>query len=258
MFALRRHELALYIEADIWHGRNDIVHAFGTRWCGDTVRSAGGNINGEDDYSAARRMADILGTPSGQVITAIQVHGDDILMLDGTDADTVRRLTGDGLVTNRPGVAVGIRTADCVPLLMFDQRRRVIGAIHAGWKGAALDIAGKAVGVFAERFLSNPLDIQAVVGPSVGQCCYEVGPEVVRAMSHHTWSDGLFDPGRPDGRRMLDLGRAVTRQLVDEGLDPANIVTIPLCTSCRDDLFYSHRGEGGRTGRQISAIMLRE
>lgn len=203
-------------------------------------------------------MAGILEAPSSRVITAIQVHGDDILMVDGTDADTARRLTGDGLVTDRPEVAVGIRTADCVPLLMFDPRRRVIGAIHAGWKGAVLDIAGKAVGVFADRFLSNPGDINAVVGPSVGRCCYDVGPEVIRAMSGRPWSDGLFDSGRPDGRSMFDLGRAVTCQLVDSGLDPKNIVTIPLCTSCRDDLFYSHRAEGGRAGRQISAIMLRE
>ncbi|MCK9230079.1 MAG: peptidoglycan editing factor PgeF [Syntrophales bacterium] len=221
-----------------------MIHAFGTR---------------ETGTNDERPMADLFGIRTDSFLTGTQVHGNHITLLDAKDPSSRYMPPGaacDGFVTNRPRCAVGIRTADCIPLLLADPARRVVGAIHAGWKGTALGIAAQAIALFVDRFSCGPSDIIAVIGPAIGPCCYEVGNDVYEAMGSRVRRNAVFSDASSGGRRMLDLPGANRHQLLDAGLSAGNIITIPLCTACRRDLFHSRRAEGTGAGRQVSGIML--
>ncbi len=191
---------------------------------------------------------------------------------------------GDGLMTCEPGILLTIRTADCLPLLLVDARRRVVAAVHAGWRGALARIIEKAVGDMRRAFGCDPEKLIAAVGPSIRACCYEVGQEVVESF-HGTFAnvDRFFQPLRtkPEAARdrhsilflsayppghapehlpaaRLDLAAAARHQLTAAGLKPANILIAGYCTACRNDLFFSHRREGPATGRQAAVIGIRE
>ncbi len=191
---------------------------------------------------------------------------------------------GDGLMTCEPGVLLTIRTADCLPLLLVDARRRVVAAVHAGWRGALARIIEKAVGDMRRAFACDPRKLIAAVGPSIRACCYEVGQEVVEAFQGaFAEADGFFQPLRtkpeaatdrhsilflsayPPGHApehlpaaRLDLTAVARHQLTAAGLKPANILIADYCTACRTDLFFSHRREGPATGRQVAVIAIRE
>lgn len=240
MFSLERHRSSTYLSASLLRRQEGVVHAFGTR--------------GPEAYDTGD-MADFFGIRDESFLTGTQVHGDHVIVLDEKEASP-RETPCDGLVTNRLRCAVGIRTADCIPLLLADPERRVVGAIHAGWKGTALGIAAKTIDLLVSRFSCRPSDIIAAIGPAIGPCCYEVGSDVYGEMSSRAWRDSVFSARKTDGRRMLDLAGANRHQLLHAGLSAGNIITIPLCTVCRRDLFYSWRGEGVEAGRQVSGIML--
>lgn len=247
-------------------GRHEfITHAFCTRKGGASRgRFARLNFstNEGDTEEAVRANWDILAQafriPFTRFVTVCQIHGDGVLVID-TPYDDRRdppRLEYDAIVTNEPDLAIGVKTADCVPVLLVDIVRRVIGVVHAGWQGTALHIVAGTVSVMQERFSSATKDIEAVIGPAIGPCCYEVD-EVVRAKLQHAgpWNLLAVESDRC-GHWMLDLPGANYLQLVHAGIPPQNISLTRLCTSCNKDLFFSHRGEGGRTGRQLSFIML--
>ena len=236
-----------------------IIHVFGTCWNGATLlKGPVQQENAEEALCSLQETASILGIPSDGIILGTQVHGDDILVVEGI-LPTLKsgdQPVCDGLVTDRPQVPLAVRTADCAPLIIFDPCRRVIGIIHAGWKGTALDIAGKAAGIFTKRFSSDPSALVAVIGPTIGSCCYEVGSEVFSAMEPYPWRDQVFSPEQPDGKRYFDIGAALQHQLLDCDFSRDNITALALCTACRDDLFYSWRRQKALASRQISAVML--
>jgi polyphenol oxidase len=194
-----------------------------------------------------------------QFLTVRQVHGDGILVIKEPDfrIPEGKLPEYDGIITNQTGIAVGIKTADCVPVLIVDRIKRIVGVVHAGWRGTALKIAAKAVMRFREDFLSATEDMIAAIGPSIGPCCYQVDAQVVRAMGPDGGTDSYFRACKEDGRWMLDLPSLNRRHLLEAGLNPENIEMSGLCTSCLPDLFYSHRGESGKTGRQLNFLMLR-
>ncbi len=188
----------------------------------------------------------------------------------------------DALVTHVPGLLLGAQTADCVPILLADKKRFVVAAIHAGWRGTLARIAEKALGRMRMQFGTRPGDVVAAVGPSIGRCCYEVGPEVAQAFatqfsgaSH--WFDGPFEqlaygeeplwlpwltmmpPGHvpPPPRVQLDLRACNRWQLANAGVPETQIDVSDLCTACRKDLFFSYRREGAKTGRMMAAIGIR-
>lgn len=244
MFSLERHRSSTYLSASPLRRQEGVVHAFGTR--------------GPHAYDGGD-LADLFGIQGESFLTGTQVHGDHVIVLDEKDSSPCRtpaETPCDGLVTNRSRCAVGIRTADCIPLLLADPLRRVVGAVHAGWKGTVLGIAEKTIALLVNRFSCRPSDIIAAIGPAIGPCCYEVGNDVYDEMSSRAWRNAVFSARKADGRRMLDLAGANRQQLLHAGLSVGNIITIPLCTACRSDLFYSWRGEGDEAGRQISGIML--
>jgi YfiH family protein len=162
----------------------------------------------------------------------------------------------DGLICKAPGVYLIMRFADCVPLLLYDPVRRVVGIAHAGWRGT-LQGPGVAQAIAQAMIQSGcrPRDIRVGIGPSVGPCCYEVGPEVVAAARRAGWPVGeLFRPGS-GARPHLDLWEANRRQFLALGVEQVEVVG--LCTACHTDEFYSHRAENGRTGRFGAVIGVR-
>jgi YfiH family protein len=191
-------------------------------------------------------------------------------------------LRGDALATRTPGLLLGVQAADCVPILLADARNHAVAAIHAGWRGTLARIAVKTLGRMRMEFGTRPRDVVAAVGPAIGRCCYNVGPEVAQAFAMQfphaaEWFDGPFDqlengqeplwlpwltmmpPGHvpPPPRVKLDLRAANRWQLLAAGVPKAQIAVSDLCTSCQTDLLFSYRHEGAKTGRMMAVIGLR-
>lgn len=184
------------------------------------------------------------------LISLKQVHSDVSLYSDGSLAGCIGE--GDALLTDVPGAVVGVRTADCVPILIADVSKRTVAAVHAGWRGTAQAIAAKTVGAMAARFGSHARDLQAAIGPAIGACCYEVGPEVARQFKD-------FFPERTnlEERAHLDLPEANRRQLLSAGLPPDRIYLCGLCTACLAGEFFSWRRDPRKHERLVSAIGIR-
>jgi YfiH family protein len=196
-----------------------------------------------------KRLATALGIRPRDIATARQTHGDHLLELVRPLED--RSVEADGMVTSQPGVFLAVGTADCVPILLWDPKHRVIGAVHTGWKGTQLRIATRAVEKMRDVYKSKPAQIRAAIGPAAGPCCYEVGPEVARGFARE------FLLELPDGETHLDMWKANRQQLLDAGLKEENIGTSDLCTICRPDLFFSYRRDLGVTGGMLSIIGLK-
>ena len=248
-------------------GLDFLTHAFCTRIGGMSKGPfAGLNISPlegdepEDVRANWRLLSRAFGIAEDHFFLLRQVHGNGILVLDQplpmalAEADLREPPPYDAVITDQPGLALCIKTADCVPVFLVDPVKRVIANVHAGWKGTALNIAGQAVAAMTERFGTRPERILAAVGPAIGPCCYEVDEPVVRAMGQGT---GCL-PSLTQDRWMLDLPLINRHQLREAGLADEHISSVKLCTSCREDLFFSHRRDKGRTGRQVHFLMLNE
>ena len=254
-----------YVECRALAECDFITHAFCTRWGGVSEgRLADLNFGmhvGDRDEHLKRNTAllcSAFNIPE-HIVSVDQVHGDRLLVIDEAfqGGEQIGSLEYDGIITAIPGIPIGIKTADCVPVLLADRRKRVVGAVHAGWKGTALGIAAKAARVFMQTFSSVPGDILAVIGPAIGPCCYEVDEAVFHRFDTSREETVAFTGGRKEGKWMLDLSAANRSQLQGAGIPRENIFSADICTSCRHDTFFSHRGEAGDTGRQLSLIMLR-
>ncbi len=239
-------------------------HAFCTRRGGVSAgpfASLNAGFRAGDREEDVLRNLDIVGEafaiPRGHLVLMRQVHGETIRVIDSDGPPPACVPECDGLITARPGVALAVKTADCVPLFFVDPVRRVIGAAHAGWRGTALGMASKMIDAFVGGFASRPEDILAAVGPAVGPCCYQVDAPVHAALITHPGADRFLRPCREEGRWMLDLALANRLQIGERGVPEANIRTAGICTVCRQELFFSHRASGGCTGRQVNLLMLR-
>ena len=241
-----------------------LIHAFSTREggvSGPPFDSLNLSFKAGDRETNVRENRELLtrtfGLSSHVLQTANQVHGDTVLTIDSSSPEDPSRTCGDAMVTNRPGIAIGVLTADCVPILLFDPNHEAVAVLHAGWKGTARDLSGKTVRTMMDRFDTDPQALLAVVGPSIGSCCYEVDHAVWVAFSRHhdRWSRWATQVS--DERWMMSLSRANIDLLVESGIRPKNIAIFEICTCCQGDLFYSHRRDDGQTGRQIAFIMLK-
>jgi len=187
-----------------------------------------------------------------------QTHGTDILVIDQPNPDYVhfQKLECDGIITSQPGVMIAVGVADCLPLLLLDPVKRVVAALHAGWKGTAGNIAAKGVESLMKLFGSERGDILAALGPSIGPCCYEVDSPVRQAFegSGVGWDSCATKSG--DERWKLDLAAANRQQLLDAGIAAENIEVAGHCVCCSSDWFFSYRRDAGETGRQAGFIML--
>ncbi len=203
-----------------------------------------------DDHELVEANHDLiyqaLGISRSDVVTAHQVHGRQVALVGPGDRGRVVPAT-DALITDVPGVALMLRFADCLPVLLYDPVRQAIGLAHAGWRGTIKEIAEKTASAMVEAYGSRSADVVAGLGPCIGPCCYQVGTEViesVKARFNH-WQGFLRPQG--DGSVHFDLWEANRRQLAELGVK--EIEVSQLCTACHTDEFFSHRAEGGRTGR---------
>jgi YfiH family protein len=208
-----------------------------------------GNSVGDDEAAVAENHARIyahLGLSSKQVTSPHQVHGNHVVLVSGHDAG--RHLPNtDGLLTETPGLALLLRFADCQPILLYDPLRHAVALIHAGWRGVAQGIARRAVEAMHAAFDTNPQQLLAGLGPAIGPCCYTVGHNVAAAMGYALpdWKQVMSAESEDVWR--LDLSAANAQQLRAEGV--SSIEQAGICTHCRLDEFYSHRGDNGQTGR---------
>lgn len=243
------------LESTVIKNYDFIIHAFLTR-------PLNFSNHGDDEKGTIEknwnRLSAAFDIPKENFFTVDQVHGTEILIIDDNTAavEEVGSLPFDGIITAKPGCAIGVKTADCVPIFLVDPVRRIIGAVHAGWRGTALAIAAKTVDVFIKKFGSDPKAVISVIGPAIGPCCYEVDEKVLHPLKGYG-NGAPFFAGEEAGKWMLDLGAINTIQLIKQGVPAGNIYSAELCTSCYRDIFFSHRGEGGGTGRQLNFIMLR-
>ena len=267
-----------------------LIHGFSTRPGGFSKVYGGKTLNlgftAEDSRVAVNRNREAFFRQLGAInrgrpwpaITLRQIHSDLIHCVSGVPKSA---LAGDGLITQTPRLLLTILTADCLPVILADTKRRAIGVFHAGWRGTVKRIVEKGVGEMRRCFGTLPRDIRAAIGPGVHGCCYNVGPEVrTRFESQFEYGSQLFreveesDPvrekypllfltARAPGHSelpkkiFLDLVEANRRQLIATGVAAKNISASPLCTSCRTDLLFSYRAEKGVTGRMMAAAGIR-
>jgi YfiH family protein len=198
------------------------------------------------------RVYRALGVPRARVATCHLTHSADVLPVGSSDGGRVVG-QGDAMVTADADVYLGMRFADCAPILLHDPLRRVVGLAHAGWRGTVKNVAGAVVKTMVNQLACSPQNIVAVIGPAIGPCCYQVGEDVIQAVEgalpwrvapHH--GAPLFS--RHNGRHAyFDLWEANRQQLEAAGV--GRVVVSGVCTACRTDHFFSHRAERGRTGR---------
>lgn len=274
-----------------------LVHGFSTRVGGASKLGEERVLNlgytKWDSHGAVeanrRSFLAALGAEGMTLVTLRQIHSDLIHEVTAPE----HSLRGDALVTRAPSLLLAVQTADCIPILLADQKHRVVAAVHAGWRGTVKRIAAKTLGRMQMLYGTSPADVLAALGPAIGRCCYEVGPEVVQAFAGQfaqaaEWFTApapsplnpyaptfeqlatgqepmplkwltMAPPGHepPAPRLYLDLFASNQWQLLDAGVHSENIVASELCTACRTDLLFSHRREQGHTGRLMGVIGIR-
>lgn len=240
-----------------WVGRFDrliaesrLVHGFSTRSGGVSrppYDSLNLGINTSDCSDHVRenrcRFLRVLDVSNDSPVLPEQIHGDHVAVADhpGKYPDT------DAVITGKPGIALTIQAADCVPVYLFDSSVPCIGLVHAGWRGTAKQITRKTIQAMVSSFQANPKTLHAFIGPSIGPCCYAVGAEVevrfdFRYLDHHH----------------LDLWACNRDQCRKAGIPDSHIQTSGICTHCNCDSFFSHRAGVGQTGRMMAVMMIRD
>jgi len=220
----------------------------------------------------------VTGDASTPLITLRQFHSNLVVRVTAADSARERPWKADGVISDEPGLLLAVQTADCIPVLVADRRRKAVGAFHAGWRGTVKRIVETGVGRMRFEFGSRPEDLVAAIGPGIGQCCYAVGEEVLSEFeSQFTYGRELFRevydsdavrtkypmlfltqraPGHsPIGPSLhVDLIEANRRQLMAAGVGEKKIQVVGGCSQCQPELFYSHRGSRGHAGRMMAVI----
>lgn len=272
-FILKKINQLDYFTLPTWEAiNNSLVVGFSTRSSGyssgvySSLNLALHVGDKEQDVIANRKkLTEIIGFSYDAWTCAEQVHGNDIEIITAekrgrgrfTLEDAIPNV--DGILTNNPDILLTSFYADCVPLYFFDPVKKVIGLAHAGWKGTVLKIGEKMIETMNHSFGSNLDDIKVAIGPSIGQCCYEVNDQVIAPLN----SAINFIPEeaiiyKENVHYDLDLKKINEQIIKKAGILPKNIEISSLCTSCNPDIFYSYRKEHGKTGRMASWIGLRK
>ncbi len=216
------------------------------------------------------RIVETLGFPYHAWTCGEQVHSNhvEIVHLEDKGRGNIDRSSAfqntDGLLTNVPGILLTSFYADCVPLYFYDPIKQVVGLAHAGWKGTVSKIASTMVDKMAQEYGSHAHDIRAAIGPSIGSCCYEVDDKVMLSvydlekdvMGNNKYSASWYI-NKNNGKSMLNLKEMNRQIMMKAGIMPTHIECTSYCTSCRNDLFFSYRKDGGTTGRMASWLGLK-
>ncbi|HDL04467.1 MAG TPA: peptidoglycan editing factor PgeF [candidate division Zixibacteria bacterium] len=259
----------------VWQGENLLSHENITHFV--TTRSGGnsgppfesmnlGLSSGDNPIRVMenrRRLASALGFSMECMVTSWQVHGDNVRIItrksiaEDISYRKIPRVSADAMITDMPDVCITVVVADCAPVLFYDPEKIIIGIAHAGWRGTVKGIAGKVVRTLEKKFGCSPTDIIADIGPSIGPCCYEVGPEVISEVRENfEYADELIKNADNKGHGYFDLWQANRRQLLEAGLSENNVEMSDQCTMCNQEIFYSYRAEGSKSGRMAAGIML--
>lgn len=205
--------------------------------------------------SRAKFLGSVGGLSEGDVVEARQIHGNHVKVVGEKEKGHLI-LETDALITNTLGVALLIKIADCVPILLVDTRKKAVGVVHAGWRGTVQEITRLAVNHTEDHFGTNPQDLVVGIGPSIGPCCYEVdAPVIEQFRSKFKYADKLFSKQK-NVHAHLDLWEANKIQLIEAGVKEHNIEIAGICTFDNSDMFFSER-KGGRTGRFGAVIWTR-
>lgn len=249
--------------------KDGFVNGFSTRLGGvsempaDALSLAGFNDDAAENILENRRRFLKLFPGDWALAGCWQVHSADIRVVhSAAEAKPAENERGDTIfcdviVSDARGVLAGVKTADCVPILLGDPATGAFAAVHAGWRGTLATAVGAAVERLAKEYDVRPENLRAAIGASAGPCCYEVGSDVIDAFTSK-FPDGekLFTATRP-GHATVDLLKANRDQLISAGVKPERIHTAPLCTMCRTDLFFSYRKEKsvqGKVGRLMAVV----
>jgi polyphenol oxidase len=262
-----------------WERYGWLRHGFSTRAGGVSSVYGNNSLNlgwtKEDDPASVRenRLRFLATVDGGRVASVLvgvrQIHSGIVRVVKQEDealqgkletAEGKAVLEGDGLMTNVPGILLGVGTADCVPVLVVDVEKRVVAAFHAGWRGTVAQIVERGITKMREEYGSRVEDLAAAVGPSIGACCYTVGNEVRAEFGgQFDYAEELFSRTADAGEIRLNLWEANRRQLMDAGVQETQIAVIGECTACARNesgtlRYFSHRGEKGVAGRMLNVI----
>jgi polyphenol oxidase len=241
-----------------------ILHAFSTR-LGGVSEPPYASLNlgfGSGDerwrvHGNRERLGRAVGINLSDLVALRQVHGNRVIVLrEVSDASLVRGTPGDGLITDRPYLPLGVITADCFPVVLVAPSLPAAGIVHAGRKGIAARIVPAAIELMCREFHGRPEAVFAAIGPGIGRCCYEV--DEVNAAPFQTQfgpQAGVYRPSRP-GHLYLDLQQALLLQLRAAGIPSTHLWYADLCTACHPQWFYSYRREGPRSGRMLNVVMI--
>lgn len=211
--------------------------------------------NVEANRSTLARSFDV---PPHLLLTARQVHGTDLLVLDEPNPDLSHflQVECDGILTNQPGILIGVLVADCFPVLLHDPYAKAVAVVHVGWRGAAQRIVSKAVESLSRLFGSRPENLCAAIGPGIGAHKYEVDRPVRDAFRNggHDWPAIATEVAL--GKWHLDLRESCRLELNQAGIVDARLEMVEECTCCHREMFFSHRRDHGQTGRQMGFVML--
>lgn len=245
--------------------RIGFTHGFSTRSGGvsplpQSSLSLGNFSQDERDHvlENRRRFLASLDASDWVLVTARQIHSTDVRSVTDRDDAHSEPQPGDALIANLPDVLLAVQTADCLPILLADPRTGAVAAVHAGWRGTLGGIVARTVREMQQRFGSRSADLRVALGPAIGSCCFEVGPEVIahfRAEYHYT--EELISHRQANGKANLNLNLANRRQMLDAGVADDHIFDCKLCTVCHNHLFFSYRHERGAekpVGRLMGAI----
>ncbi len=240
----------------------DIKHLSTTRIGGYSEGKYAGfniglNVNDQPAHVAKNReiLAQALDVDQNRLIFPGQTHSDNVGLVK-KDVDNFPET--DALITNEKGFVLCVQTADCVPVLLYDPINKVIAAIHSGWKGTAQKIVSKTIETLVSNYNTNPQNLIAGIGPSIGPDKYEVGSEVVEKMSAAGLNNpDIILPHTSKDKAYLNLWAANKKLLLDAGLKEVNIEVSGLCTYTDENYFYSARRDGIETGRMATCIMLK-
>lgn len=254
--------------ADGFSAAGGVAHGFASRLGGVSTGPCAElnlGLSRHDKPDAVRenytRFCAAIGSDVTSLVMTHQVHQDTIRVAKRSDIlddlfDPIP-YDADGLITDEPGLCLTIYYADCIPVLFYDPVRRVIAAVHSGWRGTAMGIAAKAVQKMTELYGSDPKDILAAIGPGIGPCCFETHDDVPTAMEAQL-GEGVkpYITTLKNGKFTVDLKGILTWQLTAAGVTPEHLEVLPLCTGCHPELYWSHRKMGDRRGNQAAMIQL--
>lgn len=212
--------------------------------------------NASDDQVALARRQEFLqplAIQNSQVVSAGLVHGSQVELVNHNHAGQVVKNT-DGLITNSKNIALAVTVADCLPIVLYDPEHQAVGLLHAGWRGLAAGIIENAITKMADHFDTKPEQLQVAIGPSIHQCHYQVGSDLLDVFANEKITQVALKKVGDDS--FLDLPVVAEQQLLAFGIQPNKIDISPLCTACHANTFFSFRKDGQKNGAPISAMMV--